>query len=323
MQKTIGNKLNLAAKRSTDNIYKELSLLAMGPDPKIHDSLELNTVQFERLEFYGDTRLSAEVNEIIMRTHSFMDPHFMTLLSQNCVCNANLTEVFDQLQLQRLIINSDAMSPKDKADVVESIIGELYTNLDQPIAKSVYNLLIHFIYYLGHIRATLQMNEAPIIKRDFTHQLKIYGRELVPGICGSTLKKKYQMKGIGFVKVTSKDTVLVSLTEKDAKIVENLPDLSIQGQNCKFELIRLMYQTSQHKLLIENLPQTVTVKCLVAVLKGHYKLSNIGIINLNKHTRTAVVPIFDQSLDQVRDLNSIEFEFKEQKYSCPAILQDN
>jgi dsRNA-specific ribonuclease len=56
-----------------------------------------------------------------------MNPHLLTELRKCCISNNNLANIFDKLQIGNLLLHgynpNDFLKPKQKADVVESLIG--------------------------------------------------------------------------------------------------------------------------------------------------------------------------------------------------------
>eukprot|EP01102_Stenamoeba_stenopodia_P009881 TRINITY_DN292_c0_g1_i1.p1 TRINITY_DN292_c0_g1~~TRINITY_DN292_c0_g1_i1.p1 ORF type:complete len:259 (-),score=55.82 TRINITY_DN292_c0_g1_i1:68-844(-) len=123
----------------------------------LHHSIRPNTsrCEFEILEFYGDAVLYERVSSFLMTSRRFMSPHLLTTIRTEVVRNANLARVYDALHLQILLDEHEALQDeKDKADVVESIIGELSeagknnSELSTQIGTTLKNLLA-FICFTG------------------------------------------------------------------------------------------------------------------------------------------------------------------------------
>eukprot|EP01117_Protostelium_nocturnum_P019866 TRINITY_DN8715_c0_g1_i1.p1 TRINITY_DN8715_c0_g1~~TRINITY_DN8715_c0_g1_i1.p1 ORF type:complete len:304 (+),score=97.58 TRINITY_DN8715_c0_g1_i1:118-1029(+) len=122
--------------------------------------------EFQILEFYGDAVLNQRVSLFLMQTRRFMGPGGLTRLRSECVCNVNLARVYDKLRIGELMSEECHPKPsgvKDKADVMEAIIGELsesatkaelhkyHDEIDRTISA-----LLNFISYVGERSYTLQ-----------------------------------------------------------------------------------------------------------------------------------------------------------------------
>jgi len=113
----------------------------------IKASILPGTNEFEVLEFFGDACLSQTISTFIMTTRRFMSPHLMTQLRISCIRNSNLALVFDVLRIESLLRKPpEKLEQKEKADIVEAILGEL-TEADTESA--FLNELTAFIGYLG------------------------------------------------------------------------------------------------------------------------------------------------------------------------------
>ena len=110
------------------------------------DTNFLQTNEFEVLEFYGDACLYQTISQYIMTTRRFMNPHLMTQLRMSCIKNVNLAVVFDLLHLDQLLRVQGAMPVKDKADIVEAIIGELAEDEEE---TATLNEITAYIAYVG------------------------------------------------------------------------------------------------------------------------------------------------------------------------------
>jgi hypothetical protein len=81
-----------------------------------------------------------------------MDPNLMTTLRRYCIKNDNLAAVFDQLGLEVLLepsVTTESISlltRKNKADIVEAIIGEIAEHRPE---EDVLSELVAFISYIG------------------------------------------------------------------------------------------------------------------------------------------------------------------------------
>ncbi len=115
--------------------------------------MQLN--EFEVLEFYGDSVLYERISSFIMHTRRFMNPHLMTTLRSFIVQNRNLALCYDTLGIQTLLTNPPAEMPfKEKADVIEAVIGELAEAADDEgtqhaQASKTLSELLTYICYLG------------------------------------------------------------------------------------------------------------------------------------------------------------------------------
>jgi hypothetical protein len=126
-----------------------LKLLELKKQERLRKAFLLESNEFEVLEFYGDAYLYERVTKNILRSRRFMDPNLMTTLRRYCIKNDNLAAVFDQLGLGALLESSESLSlltRKNKADIVEAIIGEIAE--DHP-EEDVLSELIAFISYIG------------------------------------------------------------------------------------------------------------------------------------------------------------------------------
>jgi dsRNA-specific ribonuclease len=68
--------------------------------------------------------LYEKISSFIMQTRRFMNPHLMTTLRSFIIKNQNLALVFDTLALHTLF-SYDPREFKEKADIVEAMIGEM------------------------------------------------------------------------------------------------------------------------------------------------------------------------------------------------------
>lgn len=312
---TITRRLNIAAERSANTLYEDLHTLT---EQTLHYSLMLHSKEFERFEFHGDSRLSAEIKQIIVNMHAFMDPNFMTLISQNCVCNANLTDVFDELGLHKLLSPTIKLSSKDKADVIEAILGELYEHMDQTQNKSVYDCLIHYIYHRGYMRAALCMQKQPR-KIKYYMEINLGHNKITSKLCGGVLKRKYKMRNIGYVQVDAFNIAHVPLTQEDAQTAADLRYLYLDEKYYTFKVVEYD-QPSKYQLIIQNLPEQINMSCLVAVIKGKYNLKGIGMIKIDKDKDTACIPILNGGVARATHLKQIVFTYKQVSYTCKVIL---
>lgn len=111
----------------------------------------MDSNEFEILEFYGDAYLYERVSYFIMTTRRFMDPNLMTKLRCSCIKNANLASVFEQLKLAELLDSSTItanLTLKNKADILEAIIGELAEDSSTG-SEDLLSALIAYIAYMG------------------------------------------------------------------------------------------------------------------------------------------------------------------------------
>jgi hypothetical protein len=109
----------------------------------------LESNEFEVLEFYGDAFLYERITKNILRSRRFMDPNLMTTLRRYCIKNDNLATVFDQLGLMALLEpnqESLVLTRKNKADIVEAIIGEIAEHRPD---EDVLSEFVAFISYVG------------------------------------------------------------------------------------------------------------------------------------------------------------------------------
>lgn len=109
----------------------------------------LDSNEFEVLEFYGDAFLYERITKNILRSRRFMDPNLMTTLRRYCIKNDNLATVFDQLGLIALLEphqESLVLTRKNKADIVEAIIGEIAEHRPD---EDVLSEFVAFISYVG------------------------------------------------------------------------------------------------------------------------------------------------------------------------------
>lgn len=93
-----------------------------------------------------------------MQTRRFMNPGLLTKIRSHCVCNANLEECYNILKIENLL-NSQQLpcTSKGKADILESIIGELSeaavnnedANYSSIVIKNFIRELISYILYNG------------------------------------------------------------------------------------------------------------------------------------------------------------------------------
>jgi dsRNA-specific ribonuclease len=129
-----------------------LKLMELKKQNLLRKAFLLESNEFEVLEFYGDAFLYERVTKNIIRSRRFMDPHLMTNLRVYCIKNANLAVVFDQLGLEVLFepsVEKDSIAMltiKNKADIVEAIIGEIAEHRPE---EDVLSELVAFISYIG------------------------------------------------------------------------------------------------------------------------------------------------------------------------------
>jgi hypothetical protein len=121
-------------------------------------SLLLHNSTFEILEFYGDSVLYERISFFMMQTRRFMSPHLLTQLRCSVIQNINLARTFETLNLNELLATNctRTLEFKEKADVVEAIIGELNEcclrgNLlsDCRFIKGVLDEFLAYICYMG------------------------------------------------------------------------------------------------------------------------------------------------------------------------------
>jgi len=131
----------------------------------INYSLQPYTTEFEILEFYGDAVLYEKISSFIMQTRRFMNPHLMTTLRTFIIQNRNLALAFDNLSLHTLF-PYDPQEFKEKADIVEAMIGEMaeVAARDEQLSSQVSGVLselLTYVCYLGEKSyfANLQMEE--------------------------------------------------------------------------------------------------------------------------------------------------------------------
>jgi hypothetical protein len=88
-----------------------------------------------------------------MQTRRFFSPHLLTKLRTSIICNRSLALCFDLLKVSALMTQTDTLIDlKQKADVIEAIIGELSEAAGRPnqsLAKSVLDELLSYIHYHG------------------------------------------------------------------------------------------------------------------------------------------------------------------------------
>jgi dsRNA-specific ribonuclease len=138
----------------------------------IKHSICPNLNEFEVLEFYGDSVLYERISSFIMHTRRFMNPHLMTTLRSFIVQNRNLALCYDTLGIQTLLVNPPAEMPfKEKADVIEAIIGELAEAADEEglqhaQASKTLSEVLTYICYLGEKTYFTNLSLAEEQKKD-------------------------------------------------------------------------------------------------------------------------------------------------------------
>jgi len=137
-----------------------LKLLELKKQNLLRKAFILESNEFEVLEFYGDAYMYERITKNILRSRRFMDPNLMTTLRRYCIKNDNLAAVFDQLGLLALLEPTAAggstgiaagesipvLNRKNKADIVEAIIGEIAEHHPE---EDVLSELVAFISYVG------------------------------------------------------------------------------------------------------------------------------------------------------------------------------
>ncbi|KYQ88839.1 hypothetical protein DLAC_10641 [Tieghemostelium lacteum] len=114
--------------------------------------------QFEKLEFMGDSYLNNEITKNIFQTRSMFDPHYMTELRSFCTKNETLSYLYDLLNLEkfgnkkeRQPYNDDKTFIKNKADIVEAMIGELCLSQNERCKETLKDI-ISLLDYIGNER---------------------------------------------------------------------------------------------------------------------------------------------------------------------------
>jgi hypothetical protein len=141
---------NKISKLTSLGVLKETFSLEL----KLSDPIVVeNSNKFETNEFYGDAVLELKISKFLIETRAFSSPH---LLSQ-------MRMEIDSLHLSdfsKSKLNYGAyLTYKQKADIVESLIGELAIAIDKRLSDGIHVLctdlmdeLIAFIYYAGETR---------------------------------------------------------------------------------------------------------------------------------------------------------------------------
>jgi dsRNA-specific ribonuclease len=114
---------------------------------------------FQRSEFFGDSVLEYYVYITLYRTKTFAPGSLLAAMRTFMVTNRNLADVFDALRLQYMLPwkSFDQNDLKQKADVVEAIIGELESRLSEAgrtptqarLIEETRDILVSFIMYFG------------------------------------------------------------------------------------------------------------------------------------------------------------------------------
>eukprot|EP01080_Neovahlkampfia_damariscottae_P006479 gene6479-10484_t len=122
--------------------------------------LNENSNIFETLEFYGDSVLYERITRNLTITKRFCSPHLLSTIRSSTICNKTLSSVYESLELYKL--SNCSFSPsfldiKQKADIVESIIGEISQYLNSKslldhinkLCEDSLDDLISYISYAG------------------------------------------------------------------------------------------------------------------------------------------------------------------------------
>jgi len=137
---------------------KEMKILNHSLTPKDKAS------DFEILEFYGDAVMLERISHHLLQSKRFMNPGLLTKMRQACICNVNLINCYDKLELVKLLDNHIVLVAKEKADLLEAVIGELAEALKDQSAyathhskiKTIMEQLIGFIQFSGEQTFTLE-----------------------------------------------------------------------------------------------------------------------------------------------------------------------
>ncbi|KYQ92792.1 cAMP-dependent protein kinase [Tieghemostelium lacteum] len=112
--------------------------------------------QFEKLEFIGDSILNYEITKNIYQTRTMFDPHLMHTLRSFCTKNETLFCLYNMLNLEkfeeqkeRKLYNDDKTFTKNKADIVEAMIGEMYLTQSER-CKEILKDIISLLDYMGN-----------------------------------------------------------------------------------------------------------------------------------------------------------------------------
>lgn len=111
---------------------------------------------FQVFEFYGDSVLLQKVSQLLISTRRFCSPHLLTVMRTHIVRNKNLSIVYESLNVEALI-SKPITDQKEKADVIEAIIGEIAMAIESKdlgdmllkFCEKTLDNLISFIYYTG------------------------------------------------------------------------------------------------------------------------------------------------------------------------------
>ncbi len=130
---------------------------------------------YQRLEFLGDTVLSLATTMVLLKRFPDATEHFLTRCRENLVSTETLASVMERLDLTRYCdlsqIEADSLSTKMKADVVEALIGAVFTDsgLEQVVEFVEDEIIVPDVndpayqktkqYKLAQVAAALEMGE--------------------------------------------------------------------------------------------------------------------------------------------------------------------
>ena len=107
-------------------VFKDKKLLKTA---LTHSSLsnEIGGDNYERLEFLGDAVVELIVSNKIYK-YEFLDSGLLTKLRASLVSTSNFSNISTNLKLDKELLKSkslNTLSEKTKADILESILGEI------------------------------------------------------------------------------------------------------------------------------------------------------------------------------------------------------
>ena len=109
----------------------------------IHNSVEKEDKNFQRLEFLGDKILTSKISIMLFQFFVFADEKILSQSYQRIVSNKNLASLAKKLNIQNYIKCTGKVTEGILSDTMEAIIGELYINKRENELQKIFSWMIY------------------------------------------------------------------------------------------------------------------------------------------------------------------------------------